>query len=292
MRLRKLQMHTKILLALAVGTVFGFAANHFEFAELVTAWIRPIGTAFIKLISMVVVPLVFASLVVGTTSLKDLKSLGRIGVRTLTLYVCMTAMAVSIGLLFANIGRPGVGFSEDTKDQLIEGAGKQTTAAAAPSLERPAVKDLLLNIIPTNPVRSLADGEMLQIIFFAVLMGICLTLIPPERSKPVVHFFEGLNEIFVKMNGRLLPTGIFKLLSGKRRIKTVRLAILGVLPEYRRMGIDALLVLEAYEKGKALGYEAGELSVILEDNWPLINLLDKWGIPRYRTYRVYQKMLA
>jgi GNAT superfamily N-acetyltransferase len=130
-------------------------------------------------------------------------------------------------------------------------------------------KDLKLAIVPELTFLAFVDGK---------LAGISITL-------------YNFNEIFAKMNGRLFPTGIFKLLAGKSKIKSVRLAILGVLPEYRRMGIDALLVLESYEKGVAMGYEAGELSVILEDNWPLVNLLNKWGVPMYRTYRVYQKRL-
>ncbi len=131
-------------------------------------------------------------------------------------------------------------------------------------------KDLKLAIVPELTFLAFVDGK---------LAGIAITL-------------YNFNEIFVKMNGRLLPTGIFRLLFGKNRIKNVRLAILGVLPEYRRMGIDALLVLESYDRGVARGIQAGELSVILEDNWPLINLLEKWGVPRYRTYRVYHKQLA
>jgi Na+/H+-dicarboxylate symporter len=217
-------MHTKILLALVAGIVFGFAANRLGYAGVVITYIRPVGTAFIKLISMVVVPLVFVSLLVGTTSLKDIRSLGRIGIRTLVLYVSMTAIAVSIGLTLANIVRPGAGFSQEKKQQLMEGAAAQSgsvksgssNSRTGPALERPSVKDLLLNIIPANPVRSLAEGEMLQTIFFAVLMGVCLTLIPPERGKPVIAFFEGANEIFVKMVHvimQIAPIGVFALIS-------------------------------------------------------------------------------
>ena len=129
--MHKLPMHTKILLALVAGIVFGFAANRLGFAEFVTTYIRPVGTAFIKLISMVVVPLVFVSLLVGTTGLKDLRSLGRIGLRTLVLYVSMTAIAVSIGLGLANLIRPGVGFSQETRQQLIDGSGTAASAVGA-----------------------------------------------------------------------------------------------------------------------------------------------------------------
>jgi len=229
----KLAMHTKILVALAAGTVFGFAANKLGFAEFVMTWVRPVGTAFIKLISMVVVPLVFASLLVGTTSLKDIRSLGRIGIRTLILYVSMTAISVSIGLLYANIGRPGVGFSDDKKQQLLDGADRETTSPTGPALERPSVKDLLLNIIPANPVQSLAEGEMLQIIFFAVLMGVCLTMIPPERKEPVIRFFEGVNDIFVRMVHvimQLAPYGVFALIAAV--VANFGLGIIGMLAKY------------------------------------------------------------
>lgn len=211
--MRRLPMHTKILLALVAGIAFGFAANQLGFAPFVTTYIRPVGTAFIKLISMVVVPLVFVALLVGTTGLKDMRSLGRIGLRTLVLYVSMTAIAVSIGLGMANLVRPGVGFSQETRQQLVQGADAPKTGA---TLERPSIRDLLLNIIPANPVHSLAEGEMLQIIFFAVLMGVCLTMIAPERAKPVITFFEGANEVFVKMVHvimQIAPYGVFALVA-------------------------------------------------------------------------------
>lgn len=131
-------------------------------------------------------------------------------------------------------------------------------------------KDLKLAIIPEATYLAFVDGKP---------AGISISL-------------NNFNEIFVKMNGRLLPSGIFKLLFGLKKIKQLRLAIMGVLPEYRQMGLDAVFVYKTYETGIKLGYEAGELSVILEDNWPLINLLNKWGVPVYRTYRVYRKKLT
>ena len=242
--MRKLQMHTKILLALVAGIGFGFAANRLGFGPFVITYIRPVGTAFIKLISMVVVPLVFVALLVGTASLKDIRSLGRIGVRTLVLYVSMTAIAVTIGLTLANVVRPGAGFSQETKQQLLEGGGTQPSAPkAGPALDRPSLKDLLLNIIPANPVRSLAEGEMLQTIFFAVLMGICLTLIPPERGKPVIAFFEGANEIFVKMVHvimELAPYGVFALISAV--VADFGLGILVLLIKYCATVLCGLLL--------------------------------------------------
>ena len=247
MKLSRLQLHTKILLGLLLGIFFGVLANQWGLSNFVFTYIKPIGTAFIKLISMVVVPLVFASLLVGTTSLGDIKKLGRIGVRTLVLYVSMTAIAVSIGIGLGNIVRPGVGFSQQTRQQLMVQSDPAKAAAPAartgPDIEKPSVKDLLLNIIPANPVRSLAEGEMLQIIFFAVLMGVCLTLISPERSKPVIAFFEGANELFVKMVHvimQLAPYGVFALMATV--VADFGLGILLLLVKYTATVLAGLLI--------------------------------------------------
>ena len=251
MKLSRLQLHTKILFGLVLGALFGALANRCGFSDFVFTYIKPIGTAFIRLISMVVVPLVFASLLVGTTSLGDIKKLGRIGVKTLVLYVSMTAIAVTIGIGLANIVRPGVGFSQETKQQLMDGAAAQSgpakpgapAARTGPALERPSVKDLLLNIIPANPVRSLAEGEMLQIIFFAVLMGVCLTLIPPEGAKPVIAFFQGANELFVKMVHvimQIAPYGVFALMAAV--VADFGLGILLLLIKYAATVLVGLLL--------------------------------------------------
>lgn len=216
MRLPKLQLYTKVLIALAAGALFGLIANRFEFSGFVGVWIKPVGTAFVRLISMVVVPLVFASLVVGTASLKDIRTLGRIGAKTLVFYLCTTAIAVSIGLVLTDVVRPGTSLSQQSRDKLIQDASNQTDSVAQPRAEQPSIRDLLLNIIPTNPVKSLVDGQMLQIIFFALLMGVCLTLIPAERGRPVIDFFKGIDEIIVRMVHLIMltaPYGVFALIA-------------------------------------------------------------------------------
>jgi hypothetical protein len=131
-------------------------------------------------------------------------------------------------------------------------------------------KDLKLAIIPQLAFLALVDGK-------------------PAGISIALHNF---NEIFVKMNGRLLPFGLFKLLIGKKKLTNFRLAVMGVLPKYRRMGIDALFVLETYKRGVEMGYTMAEASLILEDNFELVAMFKKWGIAAYRTYRVYRKMLT
>ena len=242
MALPKLQLYTKVLLALALGTIFGLLANQLQFAGFVIAYVKPVGTAFVRLIGMVVVPLVFASLLVGTTSLGDLKSLGRIGVKTLAFYLCTTAIAISVGLLLANLARPGAGLSEQARSDLIEGAAAQAGATRAPE-ERPSIKEVVLNIIPTNPIRAFVEGRMLQIIFFALLTGICLALIPPERSGPVIRFFEGVNDAIIMMVHiimKLAPYGVFALIAAV--VADFGLGILLLLLKYCAVVVVGLLV--------------------------------------------------
>jgi len=216
MRLPKLQLYTKVLIALVAGALFGLIANRLGFAGFVGVYIKPVGTAFIRLISMVVVPLVFASLLVGTASLRDIRALGRIGAKTLAFYMCTTAVAVSIGLLLTAIVRPGSSLPDQARQKLIQDAESQKDPAAQPAAQAPSIRDLLLNIIPTNPVKALADGQMLQIIFFSLLMGVCLTLIPEEQGGPVIRFFKGIDGIIVRMVHVIMltaPYGVFALIA-------------------------------------------------------------------------------
>jgi len=216
MKLSRLQLHTKILLGLLLGVFFGILANSWGFSAFVFDYIKPVGSAFIKLIYMVVMPLVFASLLIGTASLNDVRKLGRIGVKTLAYYLCTTAIAITIGLLLANIFKPGVGLSGEDQAQLRESISEQQDIEIDTESKKPTITDILLNIIPTNPVRAFVEGNMLQIIFLALLTGICLTLIPANKSAPVIGFFEGVNDIVIQMVHiimKLAPYGVFALIS-------------------------------------------------------------------------------
>jgi len=206
MKWPKLTLPTKIMLGLVFGAIFGIAANRWGFAEVVGAYVKPVGTAFIRLITMVVIPLVFASLLVGTASLNDVRKLGRIGVRTAAYYMTTTVIAISLGLVLANIFKPGAGLPEETKAKLLESGTENMEAQLAKALQKTSIKDTLLEIIPSNPIRAFAEGQMLQVIFFALFTGICLTLIPDARSGPVVAFFEGLNDTMIQMIHVIMKT--------------------------------------------------------------------------------------
>ncbi len=243
MKLLKLQLYTKVLIGLLVGVLFGVLANQWGFSAFVFSYIKPIGSAFIKLISMVVVPLVFASLLVGTASLNDIRKLGRIGAKTVAYYLCTTIIAISIGLLLANTLKPGEGLSEEARTNLIQSGGEEEGSQIETALKKPTVTDILLNIIPTNPVKAFVEGKMLQIIFLALMAGICLGLIPSERSRPVINFFEGINELIIQMVHiimKLAPYGVFALISAV--VADFGLGILFVLLKYSLVVIVGLIL--------------------------------------------------
>jgi Na+/H+-dicarboxylate symporter len=243
MKLLKLQLYTKVLIGLVAGVLFGMLAGQLGFSDFVSSYIKPIGSVFIKLISMVVIPLVFASLLVGTSSLNDIRKLGRIGAKTMAYYLCTTVIAICIGLLLANTLRPGAGLSEETRTKLIQSSPEESVAPIDTDLKKPTIIDILLNIIPTNPVRAFVEGRMLQIIFFALITGICLGLIPSERSRPVIDFFEGVNDVIIKMVHiimKLAPYGVFALISAV--VADFGLDILFVLIKYSLVVVIGLVL--------------------------------------------------
>jgi len=243
MKLSRLQLHTKILIGLLLGVIFGVIANQWAFSDIVLNYIKPIGSAFIRLISMVVVPLVFASLLVGTASLNDIRKLGRIGIKTVVYYLCTTIIAISIGLLLANTFRPGAGLSEEARTNLIQSGREGADARIETTLKKPTITDILLNIIPTNPVKSFAEGKMLQIILLALLTGICLSLIPSPKTQLVINFFEGVNEVvilMVRIIMKLAPYGVFALISAV--VADFGLGILLILLKYSLVVIVGLIL--------------------------------------------------
>lgn len=197
--MKKLKLTTKIFLGLILGIIVGLFMQ--SIPNVAQTYIKPFGTLFINMIKMIIVPLVFSSLIVGAASIGDPKSLGRIGGKTVVYYLATTAIAVSIGLLLGKIINPGSG--------LTIPVGANSTAAEAPS-----IVSTLLNIIPKNPLKGLVEGNILQVIAFALFLGIGCTSIG-EKSKPFVSFFESLADIMYKITAfimELAPYGIFALI--------------------------------------------------------------------------------
>jgi len=209
------QLHTKILIGLVAGAIIGALAEQAGVGHLVVA-LEPFGQAFIRLLIMIVIPLVMASLIIGTASLGDLKKLGRIGIKTIGYYLVATALAVALGLVVAGTIKPGSGLDEGVKSQLLADYAGTNVARLEAMEEPPGLQDILFNIIPRNPFASMANMDMLQIIFFALFLGIALTVLTEEKRKPLLDVLDSVNEAMVVIVGMIMkiaPYGVFILIA-------------------------------------------------------------------------------
>ena len=204
---RKFSLTSRIVLAMFLGIIIGTAIKYlFPTSEFLKLYITDglfyiTGKIFIASLKMLVVPMVFISLVCGTCSLHDTTKLGRLGVKTLGLYILTTAFAVTLALLFAVFMNPGEGCNL----QAIESVSKET----------PALRDLLINIFPSNPIRAMTEGNMLQIIVFSILFGISIAL-AGKPGKRIANIFNDLNQIIMKLVIiliKLAPYGVFCLMA-------------------------------------------------------------------------------
>ena len=193
---RRTPLWQKILAGLVLGVLAGALMG--ENASV----FKPIGDIFISAIKMLIVPLVFSTLVVGITAMRDPQKMGRIGARTIALYLITTAFAISIGLLASWIFQPGVGL-------------EMSFEAGAEAKEAPSLVEIIVGLVPQNPVSALASGNILQIIVFAIGLGISLTLIG-EKGEPAVRVFDSFAEAMYKLTGIVMafaPFGVFGLIA-------------------------------------------------------------------------------
>jgi proton glutamate symport protein len=212
---RCVQLHTKILIGLVLGALLGPVMPEINGVS-TAVMLEPFGQAFIRLLIMIVIPLVMASLIIGTASLGDLKKLGRIGIKTVGYYLVATALAVSLGLVVGTALAPGSNLDEDVKTELLSEYGGTNQAGLAELQEAPGLQELLFNIIPRNPFAAMANMDMLQIIFFALFLGIALTVLSEERRKPLVDVLESVNDamvVMVEMIMKIAPYGVFILIA-------------------------------------------------------------------------------
>ena len=209
---KKIGLTTKIFIALIAGAIFGIIlcylvpSGHIRDDIIVEGILYVIGQGFIRLMKMLVVPLVFCSLVCGSMAIGDTKKLGTVGVRTLIFYLFTTALAITVALTVGNIIDPGIG---------LDMSAIKTNAADVAQMEATSLNDTLLNIIPDNPVNSLASGSMLQIIVFALIIGVILAKLG-DRAETVSNFFGQFNDIMMEMTMMVMslaPVGVFCLIS-------------------------------------------------------------------------------
>lgn len=179
-------------------------------------YFAPIGTIFIRLLSFISIPLVLASLIVGAASLDDIKKIGKIGGRTFVFFMVTTMIAIVIGLGLANLVEPGNRFSGEAKSQLLSNVDNVSSKISEAKEMNIDLVDFVVNIIPKNPLSAMTSGDMLQIVFFAVMFGITLTMIDKKVAKPVIDFFDGMSQTMIKMIDLIMliaPFGVFALIS-------------------------------------------------------------------------------
>ena len=197
---KKLSLVTKIMIGLILGIIVGLFFT--SIPKVAVTYIKPFGDLFLNLIKMLIVPLVFSSLVIGASSCGDVKKVGRIGVKTLVYFFVTTAIAIVIGLFLADTIKPGVGITLTAASTAV----KQTKS--------PTIVQTLLNIVPTNPIDSMAKGDMLPIIFFAMVTGIAALYIG-DKGKPYLSICNSVAEIMYKLTGVIMnfaPYGVFALI--------------------------------------------------------------------------------
>lgn len=218
--MKSLALHWRILIGMFLGVVAALILGQFEWgSRLITDYVKPFGTIFINGLKLIAMPLILASLIKGVSDLKDLSRLSQMGVRTIITYVFTTLIAVSIGLLVVNAIAPGEQISEQTRNDLVEaygGEAEKKQEQAERQIEAGPLQ-ALVDLVPSNIVGAASNnGNMLQVIFFALFFGISLIMIPEASATPVKAFFDGLNDVILKMIDLIMalaPYGVFALMA-------------------------------------------------------------------------------
>ncbi len=221
--MRKLELHWQILIGMVLGIVFGFIMTGFYWGkDFVSDWIQPLGTIFVKLLKLIAIPLIIASLVKGISDLKDISKFRDIGVRTIGIYIVTTVVAITIGLVLVNVLQPGDGISDDTVVKLTQtyasDAGVTSKIEEATRQKDSGPLQFLVDMVPDNALKAMSEnGLMLQVIFFTIFLGISMLLIGEDKAKPLKDFFDALNDVVLKMVDLIMltaPYAVFALLAG------------------------------------------------------------------------------
>lgn len=215
-------LHWKIVLGLVLGLLFGFGMTFFDFGPaFVSDWIQPFGTIFVRLLKLIAIPLILASLVKGIADLKDISKFKNMGIRTFVTYMVTTVVAILIGLSLVNILQPGIGISDETVAKLTttyaNDSGVTSKIATASAQKDASPLQFIVDMVPDNIFYAMSNnGLMLQVIFFSILFAISLLLIGEKAAQPIKSFFDSLNEVVLKMVDLIMlfaPYAVFALLA-------------------------------------------------------------------------------
>jgi Na+/H+-dicarboxylate symporter len=218
--MKNLALHWKIIIGMVLGVIYGLIANQIGWVSFTNDWIKPWGTIFVNLLKLIAVPLVFASLIKGVASLSDISRLSRIGGKTITFYLASTIIAITIGLFLVNSVRPGNTFSEEKRMELKETYASKVGAKidAAINVKEEGPLQFVVDMVPSNFMAASSNNRnMLQVIFFAILFGIAMVMLPKEKTTYVKGFFDGVNDIILQIVDIIMlmaPYGVFALLGG------------------------------------------------------------------------------
>ena len=247
--MKKLPLYIKIILGMVLGVVFALIMTNFDFGkDFIQDWIKPFGKIFISSLKLIAVPLILASLIKGVSDLKDISKLSKMGGRTIGIYIVTTVLAVSIGLIVVNAVQPGKYIDKETRTELIESNQDKANSKIQASSEQKESGPLqaLEDLVPSNIFEAASSNRnMLQVIFFAVFFGIGLILIPEEKSKPVTAFFDGFNDVILKMVDLIMlaaPYGVFALLAALI-VESPSLALFKALGMYAMSVVLGLLIM-------------------------------------------------
>ncbi|MDQ2701553.1 MAG: dicarboxylate/amino acid:cation symporter [Pseudomonadota bacterium] len=214
----RMPLHWKMAIGFVAGLVLGLVAHYASGAEAawvqgLTTWVtQPIGTLFLRLIFMLVIPLLFSALVVGVAEMGDIRSLGRIGWKTLAYTIIVSGIAVIIGLLLVNWLQPGAGVDASVAADLLASSADRAQAIVAGNASQPRGLDMVLNIVPANIVGAAANNAILGVMFFALMLGVGLVLTDSAPSRVLLRGIEGLFEVSMTLIGlviRLAPYAVF-----------------------------------------------------------------------------------
>mgnify|MGYP001167931309 FL=1 len=218
--MRKLALHWKIIIGMVLGVLYGLLASKMGWIDFTNDLIKPWGKIFINLLKLIAVPLVFASLIKGVSSLSDISKLSVIGGKTIGIYLFTTVVAVTFGLLLVNIIQPGTSFSEEKRMELKEqyASNAASKIASAKDVKEDGPLQFIVDMVPSNFIQATGNNKnMLQVIFFAILFGIAIVMLPNEKTSIVKGFFDGVNDIILQIVDLIMltaPYGVFALLGG------------------------------------------------------------------------------
>lgn len=218
--MKKLAIHTQILIGMALGLIFGMLAIQIPWlSSFAIDFIKPIGTIFIRGLKMVAVPLVLASLIIGVANIGDISKLSRMGGKTLVIFILTTIISITIGLTAVAILKPGEKLPQETRSNLMNlyNENAEGKISFAEEIQNRGPLQPLVDMVPDNIFNAAtSNSSMLQVVFFAILIGIALLKIPKERGETVLNFFNGINDLIVKIVQFIMllaPYGVFALMA-------------------------------------------------------------------------------